>query len=310
MDVVFLGTSAAVPSKTRSTSCIAVREGPDVLLLDCGEGAQRRIMASPVSFMRIGAILVTHMHGDHLFGLPGLIQTMGLAGRTKPLFICGPPGLLDFLRATAVATEGEGAECPYPLEVAEVEGGEAFAVDGFMIECFRTDHGVASVGYVVREPDRPGKLDREKALSLGVRDGPDMARLKAGEAVGGVRPEDVVGPTVPGLSLAYTGDTRPSEAVIEAVRGVDLLLHESTYMDSEASNAREHGHSTASQAARVAEEAGVRHLILTHMSHRYEDRSLVEAEAREIFPESYAAEDMEMFQLTRGGLPSKDVGPA
>lgn len=310
MDVVFLGTSAAVPSKSRSTSCIAVREGPDVLLLDCGEGAQRRIMASSVSFMRIGAVLVTHLHGDHLFGLPGLIQTMGLSGRTRPLRVCGPPGISRFLDAVACVTDGDGAEPPYPVEVAELGGGESFEVDGFRVECFRTDHGVASVGYVVREPDRPGRLDRGKALALGIRDGPDMARLKRGEAVGGVRPEDVVGPPVPGLSLAYTGDTRPSLSVAEAVRGVDLLIHESTYMDSEASNAEEHGHSTASQAAAVAREAGVGHLILTHVSHRYEDRSLLEAEARRVFPESYAAEDMETFRLTRGGLTSTDLGPA
>ncbi|MDO5853773.1 MAG: ribonuclease Z [Thermoplasmata archaeon] len=310
MDILFLGTSAAVPSKQRSTSCVAVREGADVVLLDCGEGSQRQIMASPVSFMKIRAILISHMHGDHIFGLPGLLQTMGLSERREPLTVYGPAGLGAFVRATMSLTEDEEAEAPYEIDVVELEGGETFEVRGFSISCFRTEHGMRSLGYVLREPDRPGKLDHRKALELGIRDGPDMARLKAGEAVGGVRPEDVLGPSVPGLSVAYTGDTKPCGSTVENVRGVDVLIHEATYMDSESRNAAEHNHSTAAQAARVAGEAGVRHLILTHISHRYEDREAVALEARAIFPETYAADDMEAYQVTRGGISVRDVRQA
>ena len=299
MDILFLGTSAAVPSKDRSTSCIAVREGRDIVLLDCGEGSQRQLMASPFSFMKIGAVLISHLHGDHVFGLPGLIQTMGLSGRTEPLAVYGPKGIAGFVSAAMEATEGEA---PYELDVVELEGGESFEVRGFSVECFRTDHGMLSLGFVLREPDRPGRLDHAKALELGVRDGPDMARLKSGLPVGNVLPEQVMGPSVPGLSVAYSGDTLPSESTVEAVRGVDVLIHEATYLGSESERAREHMHSTAEQAATIASEAGVSHLILTHMSHRYDDRSMLEAEARSVFPESYAADDMEMFTLGRGGM--------
>ena len=304
MDILFLGTSAAVPSRDRSTSCIALRDGSNVVLMDCGEGSQRQLMISPFSFMRIGTILITHLHGDHVFGLPGLIQTMGLSGRIESLRIYGPHGIRAFVESSMSATEGETT---YPMEVEELSGGETFDIRGFSVECFRTDHGMASLGFVLRAPDRPGRLDHRKALELGVRDGPDMARLKAGETVGGVSPEQVMGPPVRGLSVAYAGDTKPCAETIEASRGVDVLIHEATYMESESARALEHNHSTAAQAAMVAAEAGVSYLIMTHISHRYDDRSLLEAEARGIFPQSYAAEDMELFAVGRGGITATDL---
>lgn len=307
MDLLFLGTSAAVPSRDRSTSCIALREGSDIVLMDCGEGSQRQLMVSPFSFMRVGTVLITHLHGDHVFGLPGLIQTMGLSGRTGPLKIYGPVGIRSFVDASMAATEGEAG---YPLEITELSGGERFDIRGFSVECFRTDHGISSLGFVLRAPDRPGRLDHRKVLELGIEDGPDMARLKAGETVNGVRPEQVVGPAVKGMSVAYTGDTKPCEATIEAVRGVDVLIHEATYSDRESARAEEHNHSTAVQAARIAEEAGVSYLIMTHISHRYEDRSVIEDEAREVFPQSYVAEDMELFTINRGGIAAKDLRQA
>lgn len=307
MDLLFLGTSAAVPSRDRSTSCIALREGSDIVLMDCGEGSQRQLMVSPFSFMRVGTVLITHLHGDHVFGLPGLIQTMGLSGRTGPLKVYGPVGIRSFVDASMAATEGEAG---YPLEITELSGGERFDIRGFSVECFRTDHGISSLGFVLRAPDRPGRLDHRKALELGIEDGPDMARLKAGETVNGVRPEQVVGPPVEGMSVAYTGDTKPCKATIEAVRGVDVLIHEATYSDRESARAEEHNHSTAVQAARIAEEAGVSYLIMTHISHRYEDRSVIEGEAREVFPQSYAAEDMELFTINRGGIAAKDLRQA
>lgn len=306
MDVLFLGTSAAVPSKQRSTSGVAVREGSDVILMDCGEGTQMRLMSSPVSFMRIRAILITHMHGDHVFGLPGLLQTMGLSDRRDPLYLYGPPGLAAFVESMMSATEGE---LPYDLVTAELEGGEEFRIGSWTASCYRTVHGMFSLGYVLREPDRPGKLDRDRAVALGIRAGPDMARLKRGETVNGVRPEDVVGPSRPGLSLVYTGDTRPCGATVEAASGADVLIHESTYMDTEASNAENHNHSTASQAAGVARDAGVRYLLLTHVSHRYDDRALVEEEAQRVFPDSYVADDLWMYEVTASGIRASYVGP-
>ena len=307
MEILFLGTSAAVPSRDRSTSCIAVREGPDIVLMDCGEGSQRQIMASPYSFMKIRAILITHLHGDHVFGLPGLLQTMGLSNRAEPLTVYGPPGIAAFIDSSMAVTEGETS---YPLEVVELKGGESFQVRGFSVSCFRTDHGMFSLGFVLRTPDRPGRLDHGKALAMGVRDGPDMARLKAGHPVGDVRPEDVMEPPTPGPSVAYTGDTRPCDGTRESVGGVTVLIHEATYMDSEAVNAEEHWHSTATQAARIAADSGVGSLILTHMSHRYDDREAVAMEARTVFENSYAADDFMLFEVTRAGIRSRDVRPA
>ena len=307
MEILFLGTSAAVPSRDRSTSCIAVREGPDIVLMDCGEGSQRQIMASPYSFMKIRAILITHLHGDHVFGLPGLLQTMGLSNRAEPLTVYGPPGIAAFIDSSMAVTEGETS---YPLEVVELTGGESFQVRGFSASCFRTDHGMFSLGFVLRTPDRPGRLDHGKALAMGVRDGPDMARLKAGHPVGDVRPEDVMEPPTPGPSVAYTGDTRPCDGTRESVGGVTVLIHDATYMDSEAVNAEEHWHSTAAQAARIAADSGVGSLILTHMSHRYDDREAVAMEAMTVFENSYAADDFMLFEVTRAGIRSRDVRPA
>ncbi len=309
MEIVFLGTSAAVPARRRSTSGIAVRSGAGVVLLDCGEGTQRSLMASNVSFMKVGAVLVTHMHGDHVFGLPPLLQTMGLSDRREPLEIYGPSGLAEYVESSLRMTGGGGT--PFPAEVVELEGGESFRAAGFDVECFQTDHGIASIGYVLREPPSPGRLDRDRAAALGA-EGSDFARLKAGESVKGIDPRDVVGDARPGLSVAYTGDTRPSAEVAGAVRGVDVLIHEATYMEADAESAEQHGHSTAAQAAGVARDAGVRHLILTHVSNRYEDRDAVAEEARGVFPSSDVADDLFVFTVTRSGVRVErpDVGSA
>lgn len=299
MEILFLGTSAAVPSKQHSTSCVAVKSGQDIVLLDCGEGSQRQLMLSPFSFMKVRAVLVTHLHGDHVFGLPGLLQTMSLSNRTDPLLVCGPPGTAAALEAMMSVTEGETS---YPVHVQEVSGGERLEAGCFSIGPYATDHGIASVGYVVRDPDRPGRIDAEKARSLGIDSGREMAELKSGHAVRGVRPEDVVGPTIPGYRVAYSGDTRPCGTEDSAVSGADVLIHEATYMDSESRNASEHFHTTARQAAEVALRAGVSHLILTHISNRYDDRDAVRDEARSVFPESYVADDMQLYELTKKGL--------
>ncbi len=299
MEILFLGTSAAVPSKDHSTSCIAIRSGPDIILMDCGEGSQRQLMLSPFSFMKIRAVLITHLHGDHVFGLPGLLQTMSLSNRTEPLLVCGPAGIAAALDAMMSVTEGE---TQYEVEVREVFGGERIDVRGLVIRPYATDHGIASVGYVVQDRERPGKLDVEKARAMGITSGRDMARLKGGETVGGVRPEDVVGPAIQGYRVAYSGDTRPCESEAVAVAGADVLIHEATYTDKEAQQAEDHFHTTALQAAEVARDAGVRFLILTHISNRYDDRSMVAAEAAGVFPESYVADDMDLFTLASFGL--------
>lgn len=295
LELLFLGTGASVPSRDRATSCIAVRHGPDIILMDCGEGSQRQLMISPFSFMKIRAILITHMHGDHVFGLPGLLQTMSLAGRTEPLTVYGPKGIVSGLGAMMSATEGETV---YPLDVVELDGGELFTVRDLVVHAYRTQHGMDSLGFVIREPDRPGRLDRDRAVALGIKDGPEMARLKSGEAVRGVRPEDVLGPSTPGASVSYSGDTAVCRDVVEASTGADVLVHESTFMSSESALAADHFHSTSVQAAEAARDAGVRHLVLTHISNRYDDREAVAEEARGVFANTSVADDFDLYEIT------------
>ena len=301
-DILFLGTSAAVPSKTHATSCIAVRSGPDIILLDCGEGAQRQLMLSPFSFMKIRAILITHLHGDHVFGLPGLLQTMSLSNRSEKLVVMGPRGIRKALDAMMSVTEGE---TQYPVEVIEADSGETLDLNGIAVTTYQTDHGIASLGYVIRDRERPGRIDAEKARSLGIREGREMAVLKSGQEVRGVKPSQVVSGPIPGYVIAYSGDTRPCGTEDEAVAGADVLIHEATYMDGEASQAAEHYHSTARQAAEIARSAGVGNLILTHISNRYEDRQALIDEARPVFGNTFVADDMQLFELSSKGLRPK-----
>ena len=294
LELLFLGTGASVPSRDKATSCIAVRSGSDIILMDCGEGSQRQLMVSPFSFMRIRVVLITHLHGDHVFGLPGLLQTMSLSGRKDPVTVYGPKGIRECVDAFMRVTEGDTV---YPLVVEEVSGGEAIQVGDTSISVFPTEHNIPSVGYTIREKDRPGKLDRDKALSLGIQDGPDMARLKNGITVNGVSPEQVLGPARKGASIAYTGDTKKCQSVIEGAKDVTVLIHECTYMSSEANLAEEHAHSTAAQAAETAKEAGAGVLMLTHVSNRYDDLSQVQAEAEKVFENSLAVRDMELYEV-------------
>ncbi len=303
LELLFLGTGASVPSRDKATSCIAVRGGSDIILMDCGEGSQRQIMISPFSFMKIKAILITHLHGDHVFGLPGLLQTMSLSGRKDPVTVYGPKGIAYCVESFMSVTEGETV---YPLEVIEVSGGESFEVGGMTVSVYPTDHNIESVGYVVREKNRPGKLDKMKALSLGIKEGPEMAALKNGETVRGVTPGQVVGSEIRGASISYTGDTRKSLAIAEASERVTVLIHESTYMESEADLAEEHAHSTALQAAETAKQCRAGCLILTHVSNRYDDIEAVVDEARTVFPSTFAAYDMELFLVKNDSVSIKD----
>lgn len=274
--------------------------------MDCGEGTQRQLMISPFSFMKIKTILITHLHGDHVFGLVGLIQTMDMSGRTEPLNIYGPPGLAKLVGSVRDSTENDGIN--YDLNIIEVTGGESFTEGRFKIEAYGTVHTVPSVGYVVTEPDIPGALNVSKAHSLGIN-GRGLGMLKNGQTVGGVKPSDVIGPAIHGMKVSYTGDTAPSDVVCESSKGADVLIHESTYMDSEAELSAKHLHSTARQAADVALKSGVRYLILTHLSNRYDNPDAVRSEACDVFPNTYVANDFDLYRVNHKGifLESKDV---
>lgn len=301
MEILFLGTNASVPSRSRNPPCVAVRCGSDIVLFDCGEGSQKQLMISPFSFMKVVGIFITHMHGDHILGLPGLLQTMGLSGRKDPLVLCGPEGFGKSLNSMLSACEG-GIE--YPLDVRDVCEGDSETFKGFSVKAVRNEHGVSSVGYVMREDDVKGKFDKAKAESLGISPGPDFSVLKGGGSVGDVTSDMVTGPSKPGCSIVYSGDTVPCDFIRDAAKDADVLIHESTYSGSEANLAKEHKHSTSVQAAQIARDSGCKALILTHVSNRYDDRESLRREAAEIFENVFMAEEMGMFILSKNNLRS------
>ena len=269
--VTFLGTSGAVPTPERNSSGVHVNRDGDQLLFDAGEGTQRQMMRYATGFA-VSDVFVTHLHGDHVYGLPGLLETWSFTDREAPLTVYAPRGTRADLVALLTAVAGEPA---YPLEVVEVVPGEvAVEREEYEVRAFATDHRTRSVGYALVEADRRGRFDRERAEELGVPVGPAFSRLHAGEAVEledgtVVEPDEVVGPPRPGRTVVYTGDTRPAASVVEVATGADLLIHDGTFAAEHADRAVETSHSTAREAAEVAAAAGVEHLALTHLSSRY-----------------------------------------
>ena len=284
--VTFLGTAGAVPTTERNPSGVHVNREGDELLFDAGEGTQRQMMRFGTGFS-ISDVFLTHLHGDHVYGLPGLLETWDFNDREAPLAIHAPRGSRADLIALVTACSGEP---DFPVHIDEIAPGDvARRGDDYEVRAFATDHRTRSVGYALVEDDRKGRFHRERAEELGVPVGPKFSRLHEGEPVElddgtVVRPEQVVGPPRPGRRVVYTGDTRPTDAVAEAADGADLLIHDATFGDEYADRAVETGHSTAREAAEIAAGAGVSRLALTHISSRYAgDASALAREAREAF---------------------------
>ncbi|MCK9322701.1 MAG: ribonuclease Z [Candidatus Methanomethylophilaceae archaeon] len=296
LDLLFLGTGASVPSRDRALPCVAVRVGRDIILFDCGEGSQRQMMISPWSFMKVTGIFITHMHGDHILGLPGLLQTMGLSGRKDPLIVCGPKGFKAGLIGVLSVCEGK---ISYDLDIRELEPEDTIHFNKFTISSFKTEHNTSSLGYILRETGLRGKFDEVKAKGFGIVPGPDFARIQKGETVNGVTPEMIMGPERPGCSIVYSGDTIPCEPLFNAAKDALVLIHEATYSHDDIDLAKEHWHSTATQAAITARDAGCVSLILIHVSNRYDDRKLIENEAKKIFENTFLVDDMAMFTVTK-----------
>ena len=295
--IVPLGTSAGRPTLSRGASALAVAVEGSWVLCDCGEGAQLAAQRAGLSLSRLDAVLVTHLHGDHFNGLPGLLGTLGLEGRQRPLTVSGPPGLMDLLQHLARA----GALGIGDMEVRVVEqqgAGGALELENFIVESRALSHRVPTYGYRIALPDRPGGIDAAAAEAAGVPRGPLFAELKAGRSVmapGGkiVHPEGLVGPRQRGASMAYALDTVPCPAAIELGRDVDLLVHEATYENARADLAHQRGHSTGVEAARIAAEAGAKALLLTHFSPSV-NADLVAQECSGIHPNVMAAQDLAM----------------
>lgn len=290
----FLGTSAARPTVERNVSSIAVMRDGEAFLIDCGEGTQRQMMRYGITF-NLDDIFFTHFHSDHLLGVVGLLRTLSLQGRTDPLRLWGPTGAERMLkRAESLGSE----RLAFGLEIRELAPGHAIPRKGYLIHTFALEHrGPPSIGYVIAEEERRGRFNPQLAAELGIPEGPLWGRLHRGETITlddgrVIDPHTLVGATRPGRRVVITGDTRPCAATILAAEGADLLVHEATFGAEEATRAVETGHSTAGEAAQVAKMAGVRQLVLTHVSARYtRDTSDLEREARAIFPETRVARD-------------------
>ena len=293
LSITLLGTGAACPSIERNVAALAVAREGETLLFDCGEGTQRQMMRYGVSFA-FREIFFTHYHADHMLGVTGLMRTMGLQDRTLPVTLYGPRGAERVLGA-AISLGIERNR--FPIEIREVGPGDRLAREEYDIVVFPTDHRADTVGYALAEHTRLGRFNPERARELGVPEGPLWGKLHKGETVElpdgrRVGPADLVGQPRRGRTVVYTGDTRPSPGVVEAARGADLLIHDSTFGEEERARAEETGHSTAAQAAEVAREAGARRLVLTHISPRYtRDAPELLAEAKAVFPESVVARD-------------------
>ncbi|MFW6018132.1 MAG: ribonuclease Z [Halapricum sp.] len=286
MRVTFLGTSGAVPTTERNPSAVLLRREGERLLFDCGEGTQRQMMRFSTGF-DISHIFVSHLHGDHVLGIPGLLQTLDFNDRTDPIAIHAPAGTRSQLEQLIEAT---GERPTYPLRIHQVRPGETVLDrEAYTVEAFETDHRTTSVGYVLIERDRKGRFDRQKAeAELGIPPGPKYSKLHAGEPVEHdgrtIQPEEVVGPPRPGRRVVYTGDTRPTVATAEAAEDADLLIHEATFAEDRRDRAGQTGHTTAKQAAELANRAGAKRLALTHLSTRYAGQgNRLEDEARAVF---------------------------
>lgn len=295
--VTFLGTGGALPTKTRNPSSIMLNRDGELLLFDCGEGAQQQMMRAKTGMMAISSIFITHFHADHVLGIPGLLQTLSFHGREEPLDIYGPMWVEDFTRLVMAL-----GYCKLKFEVRAhtLIPGEAIEKDDYFIVTAKGMHSVPSLAYAFVEKPRPGRFDRDRAIELGVPEGPLFSKLHNGESVevGGrvILPEDVVGEPRAGRKIVYSGDTRPCDEVIELSRGADLLIHDGTLAEEKLDWAKESLHSTAREAAEVALEANVSRLILTHISSRYsDDTSVLLEEAKAVFENVEIASDL--FEL-------------
>lgn len=276
------------------------------MLFDCGEGTQYRLLHTDLNRARVDAVFITHLHGDHFYGLPGLAATVGMLQRSQPMTVIGPVGIARFLSAAAGEAE---QKIPYGLNVIEVdvstignEGEVVYETDEQTVTARPLDHRIPAVGYRLAEKPRRGRFNPNLARALGVTDPRDFGTLHNGEPVtidNGdiVRPEQVVGPERPGISLSYCTDTRPCDGSRKLSEGVDLMIHDATFAHDLLDHAIETGHSTAIEAAEVAREASAKRLLLTHISARYEDAAPLEEEAQTVFTATEAAEELKRYVL-------------
>lgn len=294
-----LGTSAAAPTPSRNVSGTLLRMDGTAVLIDCGEATQHRLQRSGWRPGALRLILIGHLHGDHAYGLPGLLATLSMQERSAELTLVGPPGIRRYIEAVMDSTY---LHLAYPLTIIEAERGEVFRGERFTVSVAPLDHRVPAIGFAIVEDDRPGHFDVGRARALGIPEGPLYGALQRGEPItldDGriIESNQVVAPSRRGRRIVYCCDTRPCASAVELARGADLLIHEATYGDDLAAEAHARGHSTAREAADVALQAGVRQLVLTHLSARYDDPEILATEARTRFAATMVAQELQTIAL-------------
>jgi ribonuclease Z len=300
MKLTFLGTSAAVPTLKRSLPATMLQDPTEQWMFDCGENTQRQMMGSKISFHKKTKVFLTHLHGDHVLGLPGMLQTMALMDRKEPLQVYGPLGIKNFL---VCCQQTLNFGLTYRVEINEIiKPGVIVEEQDYIVEAVKSNHTTESYCYVFEEKPRPGKFYPKKAAELRIPKGELWSKLQNGETVtlpDGrlIKPQDVMGPLRQGRKIVYTGDTKPFESFADAAEGADVIVHECTFDDSLAEKASIDGHSTPSQAAGQAKAAGAKMLVLTHISARYPDAKLLLEQAKKTFDNTILAEDLLALEL-------------
>lgn len=309
MEIQFLGTGAGLPSKSRNVTCNVLKlldEINELWLFDCGEGSQHQMLHTNLKPSKITRIFITHLHGDHIYGLPGLLSSRSFqGGENHPLTLYGPRGLRNFVEG---ALRMSYVKLNYPLHFQEINGefGEIVLPSKFKVYFHRLDHNVSSYGFRIVEPDFPGELLVDKALAMGVPKGPLLGKLKqkqdiklpTGEILHGI---DFVKENIPGRIVTILGDTRPNSGISVLAKDADVLVHEGTYGPGEAKLAHAHFHSTVIDAAKIATQANVKQLYITHLSARYlgdDIKNLIQA-SRAIFPNTFIAKDFACFDIPK-----------
>lgn len=295
MELFFLGTSGGMPTIYRSGPAVALKKDGEIVLLDCGEGTQIQMQKMNLSLVKIKNILLSHLHGDHVAGLPGLLMSMGLLNKNNSLTIIGPLGTAKFIHCLKETVK---LGIIYPIKIIELsEDEEEVNLSRFKVTAVKASHkDILAYSYIIKEEDRPGKFHPEKATLLGIPEGELWGKLQAGQKIilndAIYTPQQVLGPPRKGLKIVYSGDTRPNTNLQKLSAYADILIHESTFNDEHSDKAHDYGHSTATEAAQVALNAAVKKLILFHISPRYGETEGMLRAAKKIFQNTVAAKDL------------------
>ena len=299
LNVIFLGTAGSLPTPERNPSAVLINREGELILFDCGEGTQRQMMRARTGMMRLNYIFLTHLHADHILGIPGLLETMAFQDRKNPLTIAGPIRTVELVeRFNSLGYYFRNFE----VKAMELAPGDVIEMAGYKVKAIETFHSIPSLGYCLEEDQRLGRFNRDDAIALGISPGPMFGQLQQGQAVevNGrlIKPDQVMGQPRPGRKIVYTGDTRPCQQVELASKNADLLIHDAALAEDLAAWAQETRHSTAQEAAQLASRSNVRQLILTHISSRYsQDITPLIEEAKRFFENTIVAEDLMNIEI-------------